>query len=1038
MPEGIAVEILLLFVVFWLISPIVLGIICAVQHSKIVRLEKKLKDTAKASPQNTPYPSDNTNASVPARITAEKPEKIPAAVSDNVVSEPPKSADIPKKTYSYSPAAAEKKPKSHANVILILGAMFIILAGFVFAAAAWWALNSFFKSAVLLSFSALFFGLHAFSSKKLGLETAGRVFYVLGSVFLPVSFAAGAALGVFGEIFTFSHGNTAATLSVMFLLLSAAFFVGAHIYNIRGYAKTAYISLTAALAFIMLHFGNVFCAAAMAVLSLLAIIFQPLMEKKLSGAISQEYHLFASVNTWALAIISLFISEGGGAFVLPAVLFSAAFFTRAVKGKSSASGMYPMCAYFLIGTMTGIRPDSLDGYVLIGAAVMIVFTVLGMMDALPVEIKTASEKISAFFSCAVIGFGLLRSVLSGGLEHFETTALISAAMITIQLGIISLRTDKNVLKALMSASFCWLCYELARMLCAFTPLGALSLTVMSAVLALYFFLIKFTGIKKCFYSSVSDILIGAALALTLILQDISVIGAGWGMVHWLLLMAVLFASGTDEPFGRGALPFGFILSAYAISPIYFLQKSEDAYFCPNVPEALICGMVIYCIGAAAVLIKPLRKYSAPMSMGIPVLSLIQMIFFFSEKELYALYGGLAILAFSALNFITNREHKRFGAYLGYFLGALCCLVYETAFISMPPESSLNALIFPAVLMFLLFGISIFPGIYETKLSDKMMFFLWWSMPVYSVILGSGSAGEQFGAGVICALLLAAFGCGAAVIRKNSALSLVSLIVIDISVYCYMLDSGYSVIAVIALGIVCALAGRALYSEGIIFGRDFDMLSLSSFTSCGILLLAETGKYGRWLGFLLLGLLLLDLIRKQTSAAHKKALFAAAGCTLLPVWWTQPFLEIPEIFVTEVSIIPVAVVCGLIMFIYRSRPEPAANISFAAAVISLVVLFIDAVRTGYAADAVMLGIVIVGILLVSFALRRKRWFALSAASAAAEAIVLTLRLWNSRTWWIYLLAAGVILIALGMANERKKQQKDGERSGLSKLMSDWKW
>lgn len=1029
MREGIAVEIVLLFVMIWLISPIVLGIVCLVQRSRIKELERQLGE---AKDRNIPEPpSYATSPSESALKTAPAAEDIPK-ISEPVASGTYKAEDIsPAPAYSYESKASNtdtaKKPKDHTNVILILGAMFIILAGIVFAAAAWWAMDNFARSAVLMGFSVLFFGLHAFSAKKLGLDTAGRVFYVLGSVFLPVSFGAGAAMGLFGDI------PAMAVFAVMSLLLSVPFFVGAHIYDLNGYAKTAYISLTAALAFLMIHIGGAVCAAVMAVISLAAVILQPNMEKLLKGAISREYHLFAMVNPWALAIISLFISDGGGAFVLPAVLFSAAFFTRTVKGADPSAGMYPMCAYLLIGTMVGIRPDSVDGYVLIGAAVMIVFTVLGMMDAVPEGVKDASEKISALFSGAVIAFGFVSGAVGGGLGDFEFSSLISALMVVVQLGIISFRTKENVCKVLFTVGFCWFGFELSSLLYTHTSMGYAALTVMSVLFALFLFVIKLSGLGKHFYHFSSDIIISAALALTLMFRDTF----EGGIVCWVLLMAVLFLSGRYNAFGRTALPFGFILSAY---PVYFFGSVREDYLYP-VSFSLICGTVIYCIGAMAVLIKPLRKYSPAMSMGIPAVSLIQLMIFLTEEERYSLYGAAAIVIYCAVSLFVNREHKRSGLFCGYFLGALCFAVYEGAFLSMTSENSLNAIIFPAVLLLLFFGISIFPGIHGTKVSEDMMGFLWGAMPVYSAILTMAAISETFGTAMICAVILAVFGCGAAVIRKNSLFSLFDILLLYIGLGCYLTDSGRKEMimpAFVLMGIISALCGRLIFREKVFRGKLFDMLSLSAFASSAGLIFGSIGKYDVWLGFVLLAAGPLNLIRKESSQKTRNALFSAASCVLLPVWWTQPFIDVPEIVRTELNLLPVAIACGLIMLIYREKPAPAANVSFAAAVISLVILFIDAVGTGYAADAVMLGAVIVMILLASFVLRRKRWFALSAASAAAEAIVLTLRLWNSRTWWIYLLAAGVILTVLGMMNERRKQQKNSEKTGLSKIMSDWDW
>ncbi|MBP1547953.1 MAG: hypothetical protein J6A37_15325 [Oscillospiraceae bacterium] len=1041
---------LVIFIIAWLISPIVLGVICGVQHSKIADLEKKLSmknnypDSNKAVPDHRaePYPQANRQPAsyqMPPEPVIDKADEArsTAPAAENASSHMGRSFNGGTYTappvYKQTEAAqsAPQKPENKGNAILFLGAMFIILAGFVFAAAAWGALNAFFKSVVLLSFSALFYGLCALSEKKLGLETAGKVFYVLGSVFLPIAFGAGAVLRVFGDVLTFSGPSATLTLSVMALLLAVPFFIGAKKYEISAYAKTGYFSLAAFLAFIMIHYEYMgwLCAAAMAVISLVLIFLQPKIEKLSDGVISQEFHVFTAVNTWTLAIISLFISDGGGVFVIPSLLFSGAFFTRAMRSQNASGAMYPMCAYLLAGILTGIRPESAEGYVLVTAGVMIVFTLLGMMDALPSEIREASEKISAVFSGVVILAGFADSIISGGLDSFDPALLISAAMVVIQLGIISVRTDREAFRVIMPISVCWLCFEVSRAF--FGVLGFDSLGLASAVLVAYFFAVKFSGLKKRFYHLSCDIVTASALAFSVIIPYAESADSFSCVFCWILLIAVLFASGKDSHFGRIAMPFGFIMS---VMPVDSVCGMADRYI--SGANELIIAVLIYSAAASVMLIKPLRKYSAAMSVGIPALTFIETVLFFSKEEAYCLIGMAAVLIYSAVSLFANKNSESFKHYLGYLLGMICLGSYQLAFIV--SVNGLNALIVPAVIMLIIFASAIFPNIYGTGYSGGAMTFLIWAMPVYSVLLCIAACDESFAPAIICAAALTVFSCAAAVIEKNSFMSLIGLIVFYWGLVMFLSEGREDMIpfAVSALSLISALAGRFIYRNRLFEGRSFDMLSLSAFMGCMVMLFGGYGEYEEWFALLLGGALLLNLLRKESTGKQKSIILSAASCLLMPVWWTQPFFELPEIIETELNVLPVAAVCVLIMMINRSRPEPAENISFAAAVVSLLVLFVDAVGTGYAADAVMLGIVIAAILFISFALRRKRWFALSVASAAAEALVLTLKLWNSRTWWIYLLAAGIILTVFGMRNERRKQQ--GEKSGLSKLMSEWKW
>jgi hypothetical protein len=79
------------------------------------------------------------------------------------------------------------------------------------------------------------------------------------------------------------------------------------------------------------------------------------------------------------------------------------------------------------------------------------------------------------------------------------------------------------------------------------------------------------------------------------------------------------------------------------------------------------------------------------------------------------------------------------------------------------------------------------------------------------------------------------------------------------------------------------------------------------------------------------------------------------------------------------------------------------------------------------------------LFISFIIKKKRWFVLAVSSMVISGILLSFGQKDSIAWLVYLALAGVILIAMGLANEMKKQQiKTSEETKLSRFMSDWTW
>lgn len=291
----------------------------------------------------------------------------------------------------------------------------------------------------------------------------------------------------------------------------------------------------------------------------------------------------------------------------------------------------------------------------------------------------------------------------------------------------------------------------------------------------------------------------------------------------------------------------------------------------------------------------------------------------------------------------------------------------------------------------------------------------------------------------CSFALAAAACVNALMRKNT----IPLAVMFPTVFIIMYTAyPPRLVFYLVLCAVLALAGRVIFRNGIIDGRNSDTIAISALTPPLLLMCEGLGRHDSttlWAGVTAIAAVFLLMYRPKGKKAENAAVLTLAALMVLPVWWTQPFFTFPELIRTEAALFPVAAVLILLWCIHRDRRSIIGDIAFPSAIIMLVVLFIDAARTSLAFDAVFLGAVIIAVLGLSFIFRRKRWFALAAASAAAEAIIMTFKLWRSQAWWIYLLAAGVILIAAGLGNEtRRRHDEQGKKSRLRSHMEQWKW
>lgn len=1037
-------EILVLFILIWLISPLILGVVCICQAAELKRLRKQLSDRQEGIHSDVSHKQDIHEHEKPV-VPQNEISSLNASKSENEnksentyanMYAAPQAPVHEEKTQPYIPPADHSEtPKNSTNasvVIMVLGAMFITLAGFVFAAAAWGNLNNFFKSAVLISFSAVFFAMHIISARKLKLEAAGKVFFVLGSVLLPAAAAAGGMLGVFGSRFSFFGGGCALVFMTMFLLLSGCFFVGTHIYKSTSFSRIAYASLSAAFVSLMIQFREYadFAAVLAGIVLLAMTLFEPKI-KRLMGAFGEEFHFFTTVCTWSLAAVSLIISDGSLWFLLPAVLISASFMAGAARSRQPSAGVVAFGVYLLAGVIRGISPSSADGWIICASAVMAAVTLLCMMNFFSEDVRAVLSGFSRVISTVIIIGAVLCEIIGGGFKGFELTMLISAAVMFAQSAFVNVRNG-GYAKVQSAVTFGWLAYEIASFVHTITPYGA-AFCVLGALMLAYYAISELSPLKKYFYVNNLGIAVFAAELISMFAVNISRYSAAVIFVMWLMTAAAAVIGGRN---GKASvmLPIAFLALAY---PIYaydpFKVLGEFRYY-----DAYAVTAVIYCIAAcAAVLIKTLRRFSKAFSLGIPVICLLYP--FAAHKPIIAAAAAVTVYAVIGWGYDVKRKYS--DAYGFFALFMICALGYELGRMS----GGTAAYVVAAVLMILMFGVYIFPKNGESTFGESTFLsaadscggsFLAAAMPLYSVLLMyEGCEGDRLL--YPCGVLLMLFGCGAAVMRKNSVFAAIDMLAWYFLTYSYFSDNSQMPWIYVLIGaVIASVIGRIVFRKKLWDGKSFDFFSMTAAVEL-IVLLSDGGQYAVWLGIGMLGLILLNLVRKENTASVNKLFLTLAVLVIMPFWWTQPVLTLPEIIVTEWNIIPAAAFAVLIRLNYKGS-DGADLVSFADAVICVIVLFVSAMKSGYAADAVILGAAIVLILFISFALRQKRWFALAAVSAVVEALFLTARLWNSRTWWIYLLAAGVILTAAGVSGEALKRKSGGEKSKLAKMMSEWRW
>lgn len=201
---------------------------------------------------------------------------------------------------------------------------------------------------------------------------------------------------------------------------------------------------------------------------------------------------------------------------------------------------------------------------------------------------------------------------------------------------------------------------------------------------------------------------------------------------------------------------------------------------------------------------------------------------------------------------------------------------------------------------------------------------------------------------------------------------------------------------------------------------------------------ELTKYFRFIGWIMLAACFLLYLRRTSCKTTERIMTTISSLFAVIGLYNQPFFTYPDLIETEMNVLLIMLFCTAFYFIWREKRGLPGVVLFSGSVLSFVILIFDAFSTGLSADAVIIGLAALACLIISFKIRRLRWFILGAGIITFLGIYMSVLYWVSTLWWAYLLIAGLILIAVAALNEVGKRRGEGFKSTLDKVKKEWKW
>lgn len=981
-----------------------------------------------------------------------------AVKSQSFTAAPPQQPqEKPKKAEMPELPKPEKHKVSSINVLLVLGALLIILAGFIFATTTWKILGNGVRAVIILSFSAVFFAVSSLAERKLELPKTGMVFYALGSVFLPISVIAAAYFKLFGEWFILRGDGLNAVLAAAAALAAAVCFKGSIDYRNKNFALSSLVSFSVVIVALarLINDRPDFLMLSMAVYSLVVIFVSQLILKKgvksdAFSAITDVLPLFQLANTVIMSIAALIVPaawlEHSAIVTISCGLFAAAYIFGGFSNKNGFGGALPFLLFVSVSFFYGFSPESFSEGTYVIAAIATVVAVLSLLGVIPEKLLYAFRILSVI--CVIISAGALGiAMISSEITVVSVIvfALLSAEILA--LGIIRRNeSDGKIMLAVFSFALPATLMSGLRLIFetnfAFRNAAIVTMLVLSAAYAVADTVLSKKGRAFILRSVFSDVMFSAFTAATLISQFSDCDTAPAAVVICAATVQLIHAFFSKKDWEKFVFAFAAVMSLASFS---IDEKLITDFGEPAVYAAVSAALLVLTLVLMFVKKDKLTENGALTGLFVitSIFIIVSSVHIFSEPD-PTWHLWLILAAALAAKGCLHRSKAPLAAGI-----ILCCISFSAASYDIFGLESDAGFVFAGGFAALLSAALLFVPHDELVVFCRKVAFYCLDALVFALLCSLASTGKTSlaiaaGAAVILAMTLTS-----GYILNKTAWLIAPLCAVyfaaanQLDMYLIEVENCSVVTGItIAAMILMSIGASYLLHRNRIAEKTSEGLCLDSFAISRLVGLTAYFAFSyiemqSWLGIWLIGAAVASLLRREHKPTVNRVIIAVSLLTPVFAWMLRPFAAAPDGYALEINIIPVLLYLAALRLLKWDK-KYLDHITFFTYTIIYVILFFHALN-GTVGNALIVMISALAILVLSFFIKMKRWFILGAAVITTSAIFLSIKLWGSPAWWVYLLAAGIILIAVGAFNEMKKKSADNNFTGkLSRFMSEWTW
>lgn len=931
----------MLILIIWLVYPIagtiaivVLGIMNNNYKKKIKELleEKQIWEASSrkwtrafASEKEVETAvADETEEEIPKQAVV---EAVPAGAKTETAAIPAYEFMDRKPIPKDKPVPVQKKIQVHPGMAaLIIGVIFVVIAGLIFATTNWHIMPDMYKVIMVFGLAVLFFFSSRVAENRLKIERTGRAFYILGSIFLFLTVLAVGYFRLLGPGFVLDGAGRWWVLWVGSVVTEAAFLLGFSKYKERAFTWVYLGGLTVSVTFLM--------------------------------AALRSYGIGFANGMVCYAFVLLLIGWGNGRYedkagngFLPENASVAWSRFSAVNFALSAGLMLPNV---LRGFMAVYYGSLLHGY-----------------------------RITPWNSICVGLMAAGMAILAAGRKERRGYKILYRVMLAVFLqyaamGIPVAMEYRYLLAAALHGG--WFALARRSRICLWTETGDVICTGAAAgnTAILMIYAIRWTTMLSTQVTASAAVLI---LAGMMVLWSRKY-PAMRRVVLYLLGLLTITGYGTCVYAGRLEVRYNYILFAWLVVAAVWDIVKKDCFWA----DILLIGAIPQVIA----LILPIKP--AP---------------FFLFLSVYL--------------FIKTRGQERKQERLLFKASCICSLAgtYMELYWRLP--NRVLSMFAVAALFIAEYLISA----RDDRFREEGGFWNVTGSLVFVALMAEyyQSGGLDIGYLAVCLCLF--FLIYGKLYRDNCAFAHLPMAVAMLPLPWYIALAydvtdgqilGGTAVVVLVSGILFRLHGPVHVADG--DGENTQRVDWYHIL-VGPVLVILAGAGGRGWESVYTLLLILYVLQFATVTSLRKAAVTLAMALGAWLWWRQPFITIPEFIWLEVSLLPIAAAAAVLTKIWGDKPE-VRGLRTGIQSLCLMLLTAAAIITGDVRDALILEVICLITFLAANKADSRFWKNTSGSILVLVALYMTKSFWLSLSWWVYLLAAGIGLIAFAAWNEMNKK------------------